>query len=194
MRWISLTLFSLLVMPVWADFSDGVSAYQRADYTTAVREFTAAARLGDVSAQYNLGFMYATGQGVAKNYHEAFFWFLKAAKRGDSESQFHVGGMYENGLGVHQNYSQAIKWYRKTAEQGLAVAQLTLGGLYGIGLGAPQSYSQAYAWFSLAANQGNDSALQAKQLTEEVISPQQINAAQLFSQSIAKKYIQVSPK
>lgn len=188
MRWISLALLNLLAMPVRADFNEGVSAYQQGDYEQALREFTMAARFGDPAAQFNLGVMYAAGQGVAQDYTGAFFWFLKAARRGDSEAQYNIGDMYERGLGVSQSYSEALRWYRKTAEQGMAVAQLSLGGLYGIGLGAPQSYVHAYAWFSLAADQGNDSGVQGKEVAMEAITPEQQQLAQEFSAAIAKKY------
>ncbi len=188
MRWISLVLLNLLAMPVWAGFDEGVLAYEQGNYADAVREFTVTARFGDTSAQYNLGIMYARGEGVKQDYAGAFYWFLKAARHGDSEAQFHIGDMYENGLGVQQNYTEAVKWYRRTAEQGMTVAQLSLGGLYGIGLGAPQSYAEAYAWFSLAAEQGNDSAVQGKEITIDAISPEQLAAAQEFTQTISKKY------
>ncbi|MBH1971825.1 sel1 repeat family protein [Moraxellaceae bacterium AER2_44_116] len=189
MRWAFFYILSLVVMPVLADFDEGIVAYQKGDYVSALREFNSSARLGNVAAQYNLGFMYAKGRGVEKNYSEAFFWFLRAAKNGDSESQYHLAGMYENGLGVAQDYYQAAKWYRKAAEQGEAHAQLTLGGLYGIGLGAPQSYKQAYAWFNLAAIQGNESAEQGREVAIDAIPPQQIADAQALSAIIAKKYL-----
>ena len=179
----------LFAKPVLADFSDGVLAYQQGDYAHAADEFKSSAQFGNVTAQYNLGFMYAKGQGVAKNYNQAFFWFLRAAKNGDSESQFHLAGMYENGLGVEQDYYQAAKWYRKAAEQGEANAQLTLGGMYGIGLGAAQSYKQAYAWFNVAALQGKSSAEQGREVAFDAMSPKQLPDAQAFSATIAKKYL-----
>jgi len=188
MRWAFFYVLCLVKMPVLADFDDGMVAYQKGDYESALLEFTSFARLGNVAAQYNLGFMYAKGQGAAKNYSQAFFWFLRAAKNGDPESQYHLAGMYENGLGVAQDYYQAAKWYRKAAEQGEPHAQFTLGGLYGIGLGAPQSYKQAYAWFNVAAIQGNESAEQGREVAIDALPPQQMADAQAFSETIAKKY------
>ena len=189
MRWTVLYVLCQLAMPVWADFDEGIVAYQKGDYANALREFTSSARLGCVTAQYNLGFMYAKGLGVSKNYDEAFTWFSRAAKNGDPESQYHLAGMYENGLGVEQDYYQAAKWYRKAAEQGEVNAQLTLGGLYGIGLGASQSYKQAYAWFNVAALQGKESAVQGREVAIDAIPTQQIADAQALSEIIVKKYL-----
>ena len=188
MRRIFCACMVLFAKPVLADFSDGVLAYQQGDYAHAADEFKSSAQFGNVTAQYNLGFMYAKGQGVPKNYNQAFFWFSRAAKNGDPESQFHLAGMYENGLGVEQDYYQAAKWYRKAAEQGEVNAQLTLGGLYGIGLGASQSYKQAYAWFNVAALQGKESAVQGREVAMDAMSPQQLPDAQAFSEIIVKKY------
>ncbi len=56
---VAVTVGSLSV--AWADFKDGVAAYQRGDYATAVKEFRAVAEQGDTDAQYNLGFMHEDG-------------------------------------------------------------------------------------------------------------------------------------
>ena len=42
------------------------------------------AKENDSSAQFNLGSMYARGQGVAQDYDEAVKWFSNAADRGDA--------------------------------------------------------------------------------------------------------------
>ena len=49
-----------------ADFVKGQAAYDRGDYTQAFEEFRSLAEQGDAKAQYNLGLMYARGQGVAR--------------------------------------------------------------------------------------------------------------------------------
>ncbi len=54
-----------------AGFDEGVAAYQRGDYRTALREFVRLALAGNSSAQFNLGVMYDLGQGVPQNYAEA---------------------------------------------------------------------------------------------------------------------------
>ncbi len=53
------------VPPAWADFSDGVAAYNRGDYATASREMKPLAEQGFAKAQYNLGVMYDKGGGGA---------------------------------------------------------------------------------------------------------------------------------
>ena len=42
---------------------------------------------GYVAAQYNLGYCYARGEGVAANRDEAVKWFSRAAERGCAEAK-----------------------------------------------------------------------------------------------------------
>ena len=98
--------------PAWADFSDGVAAYNRGDYTTAFREFKPLAEQGFANAQNNLGVMYNRGDGVAQDYAEAVKWFRRAAEQGDASAQNNLGAMYNLGDGVPQDYAEAVKWFR----------------------------------------------------------------------------------
>ena len=65
-----------------ADLDDGLAAYQREDYVTALREFQSAAGQGNAVAQYHLGMMYDFGKGVPQDDHEAFAWYRLAAEQG----------------------------------------------------------------------------------------------------------------
>ena len=76
------------------------------------------AKAGDVVAQYNLGVMYDTGEGVPKDYAEAAKWYRKAAEQGHAVAQFNLGVMYADGEGVSKNDAEAVKWFRQAAEQG----------------------------------------------------------------------------
>ena len=128
------------------------------DYAQAVSWFRKAAIQGDADAQYNLGSMYATGQGVSQDDAQAASWYQKAASQGNASAQYNLGIMYENGQGVPQDYAQAASWYQKAASQGNALAQLNLGFLYFKGLGVPQNSADAERLFKLSAAQGNQQA------------------------------------
>ncbi len=43
-----------LAAPAWAGFDEGVAAYERGDYESALREFRPLAEQGVADAQYNL--------------------------------------------------------------------------------------------------------------------------------------------
>lgn len=170
---------------VWANFDDAVSAYHQGHYTRAVSEFKRLAKVGDVTAQYNLAYMYARGLGVSKNYDLAFRWFYAAAQRGDAEAQYHLAGLYEQGLGVNQNYQRAISWYQKSALQGYQPAQISLAGLYAIGLGIDDDIGQSWTWLTVAERQQAQAMISdAKLLLQEQLSPQQLQQARYHSENI----------
>ena len=78
-----------------------------------------AAEQGFAEAQYNLGVMYANGQGVRQDYTQAVQWYRKAAEQGLAEAQYNLGVMYAKGEGVRQNYKIAKGWFGKACDNGL---------------------------------------------------------------------------
>ena len=76
-RFVAAALFSLVFTAALAgDFEDGVAAIERKDYATALAKFRSAAQQGVAEAQFNLGYMYGNGQGIAQDYKEALRWYL----------------------------------------------------------------------------------------------------------------------
>ena len=61
------------------------------------------AEQGDADAQYNLGVMYANGQGVEEDNEEAARLIGLAAEQGHVNAQFYLGVMYANGQGVEED-------------------------------------------------------------------------------------------
>jgi len=88
----------------------------------ALQEWQPLAEQGDVSAQYNLGIIYANGRGVPENNAEAIKWFRKAAEQGHASAQNNLGKMYDNGEGVPENDVEALKWYSLAKAQGFKIA------------------------------------------------------------------------
>jgi hypothetical protein len=130
---------------------DGIAAFDRGNYATALGLLRPLASQGDASAQFYVGYMNEFGKGVPQDYAEAVKWYLKAAEQGDAEAQGRLGSMYYDGRGVPQDYAEAAKWDRKAAEYGEISAQLDLAILYYSGQGVPQDYVQAHKWANLAA-------------------------------------------
>lgn len=113
------------------------------------------AEQGSAVAQYNLGIMYITGEGVLKDYAKAFQWYQKAAEQGHVEAQFNLGNKYYNGEGVSQDYAKAFQWYQKAAEQGYAKAQFNLSIML-FDESVQRNYDKALYWAQKAAEQGGD--------------------------------------
>lgn len=142
-----------------AAFLNVVEAIYRAawklDEKLARREMEERAERGDTSAQYNLGWVYMKGDGVAEDNVKAVWWWRRAAEQGHALTQFNLGRVYERGRGVPKDDAQAVQWYCKAAEQGLAEAQINLGRMYETGRGIVQNNTQAVQWYRKAAEQGS---------------------------------------
>ena len=93
-----------------ADFDEGLAAYKKGDYATALREWQPLAEQGDANAQFNMGVLYYTGRGVPQDYKTAAQWLRRAAKQGRTDAQAILGEMYASGEGVSQDYIHAHMW------------------------------------------------------------------------------------
>lgn len=60
-------------------WEDGIAAYQRSDYPTALTLWQPLAERGDARAENNLGLLYEKGLGVVQDYAIAADWYRKAA-------------------------------------------------------------------------------------------------------------------
>jgi len=109
---------------------------------------------GEAKSHYDLGLVYANGQGPLLDYAEAVRWFRIAADEGYPPAQYALGRMYGSGQGVAQDIEQALAWYRKAADQDYAVAQYALARIYQVGEGARQDVAEATKWYRKAAQQG----------------------------------------
>ena len=138
---------------------DGLAAYSRRDYPTALQLLRPLADQGVPQAQSRLGSMYARGQGVEQDDAEAAKWYRKSADGGDLYGLDHLAGMYLiGGGGLPQDNSASVKLYREAATRGDADAQNMLGTLYENGWALPQDYVKAVWWYRKAADLGDASA------------------------------------
>ncbi len=68
------------------------------------------AQQGEATAQFNLGVVHATGQGVPQDYAQALAWYRDAANQGDSDALCQLATMYESAKGVPEDHVEAYKW------------------------------------------------------------------------------------
>lgn len=167
-----------LAAPALADFKAGVDAYHRGDYATALHEWQALAEQGHADAQYNLGLLYAKGQGVQKDDVQARQWYEKAAVQGHAEAQVNLGILYDYGRGVPQDFKVAMYWLRLSAKQGNDLAQRKLGFMYERGDGVQQDYVQAYMWYNLGTANGASPGDLRRDALAKRMTPEQIAEAQ----------------
>lgn len=128
------------------------------DSNEAAEWFRKAAQQGHASAQYELGRMYAEGQGVPKDLVQAEKWFRKGAEQGNASAQYELGLLYYKGEGgLEKNEQEALKWYCKAVDQNHAGAKNNLGYLYQHTQSDLQDLKKAVELYTQAAQQGNAS-------------------------------------
>ena len=124
----------------------------------AIADLRQQALAGDVNAQIQLGVIYLTGDGVAKDDAEAMTWFRKAADQTNPIAERYMAEMYFKGRGVHADNMEAAKWLRMSAEQDDAQSEYNLAVLYTQGLGVPKNFQLAADWMQKAADQNLEAA------------------------------------
>lgn len=82
---------------------------------------------GNADALYQLGEMYAKGEGgVEKEYTYAFGYYLLGALKGDKRAQHKLAFAYLHGRGTTQDFENGMKWLARSANQGYVLAQKDL--------------------------------------------------------------------
>ena len=113
------TLAAILALP-WAavagPIEDGLAAWSKGDYETAVSRLRPIALKGNTVAAYYMGLMHADGRGLDRNPAKAAEWFLIAANKGYALAQIRMAEISTVGLGVPRDPGQAVKWYTLAAD------------------------------------------------------------------------------
>ncbi len=141
-------------------FGYGYKYGEERDDAQAFIWFRRAAEQGFAPAQYELGTMYAAGQGVQQDNTQAVAWYQKAAAQGNTDAQKVLNTMQANMTGNNERPvrgaggQDAVQAVRRAAAQGLAQAQYNLGLMYAEGRGVQRDDVQAVAWLQKAAAQG----------------------------------------
>lgn len=87
-------------------------AYDRSDYSTALKVWLPLAQEGSAEAQTYVGEIYEKGLGLMPDYQVAAHWYQKAVEQNFSRAQINLGHLYEQGLGVDSDKQQALNLYR----------------------------------------------------------------------------------
>jgi uncharacterized protein len=172
-------LLATTVTPVCADdFDDGVDAYKKGNYHTALEKFKQSVEQGVKLAFPYLGTMYEFGWGVEKNDREALKWHKRGVNWAYPESLRYVAMRYENGEGLPQDYKEAFNLYEFGAIIGDSFCEFKVGVMYSKGLGTTQDYVLAHKWFNVAGANDNEDARKQRDILQKIMTPAQIAKAQ----------------
>ena len=139
---------------------DARAAYEAGDYATALRLFETLAEQGDADAEYALGDMYLSGNGVPRDADQALIWLGRAADHGKPVVGWLLGQIYDGslqhlGVDVPQDFGLAVKWYAKSAAAGFEAAWVQLAEHYDEGRGVQRNQSEAAKWYRKLADDGD---------------------------------------
>ena len=121
-------------------------------YEDVIDAFCRTMALDDPRKVREIGDIYASGNGVAKNKLRAAQWYRKAERLEKLAELNSTGEKYLSGSGVGQDYAKAIYYFRKAGFSGNADGINNLGNIYAQGLGVEQDYKRAMAFYFTAAN------------------------------------------
>jgi TPR repeat protein len=124
----------------------------------AVSAYRKAADKGSTSAMVELGVMFGTGEGIAKDEAQARKLFERAAEAGNPRGVANLAAI-SNGGGTPLDPVKARELLAKAAEANSAEAQFQLGMMYADGTGGPRDDAAARALFEKAATQGHIEAM-----------------------------------
>lgn len=141
---------------------DGFAAYQIGDYRRAAETWFLEAENKNIKAQYNIGLLYLSGEGVVRDEWEGLQWITAAADNGLMEAQVTLAELYaQGGEVIEQNFNVAAIWFEQAATQNVAEAQFQLGVYYEYGIGVKRNDTVALQWYEKAAKQNHEEAKQA---------------------------------
>jgi hypothetical protein len=125
----------------------GSSMFPHAD--VAGLEHNAAA--GDAESQFALGYLYAEGVLVARDFAKAAEWYEMAAGQGLAQARYNLGLLYEAGAGVPEDHAKALAFFKGIAAQSRDRVNYDLALSYELGSGVAQNLAAALNLYKAAA-------------------------------------------
>lgn len=164
----------LLSSPVLADrFEQALQEVALGRYSAAASAFHDLARDGDLAAAHNLAVLFALGHGVPQSHGDAAYWSWRAFLDGLE----HAAPLAELMLAELNPQARAAvsdrleEWLLRRAQDGEGPAMLALAVVQAILRPEPDLLS-AHAWQSIAAALDQPGAVQAREETRKLMTPE----------------------
>jgi|SRR5579863_630453 len=140
------------------------------DFRKAFKCLLAAAQLGNVSCQINLGNFYASGTGVRRNLEEAAYWYKRAYKNGDRCGALNLAIDKRN----EGDIRSAVIWFKKAIAMNDGDSCIALAKIYNARKGGQKAASDLLrrALRMSRDDISDDSKEQAKSLLSEIAKMQ----------------------
>ncbi len=170
-------------VPAMADLERGYSAWDRGDYSAAVREWRDLAASGNADAQYNMAQAYRLGRGVEQNSAQAEILLAKAAAQG------HIRAIDTYGLLLFQSgrREEAMPYVISSADRGNPRAQYLLGIGHFNGDLVEKDWVRAYALMTLSNATGFAPAKAGIAQMDDFIPLDQRQQAQVLARELKQR-------
>jgi uncharacterized protein len=129
---------------------DGVDAWSRGEYETAVKIWREPAVRGDADAQFNMAQAYKFGRGVKQDLAIAADWYRQAASRGHLQAE----DSYAHLLHYQGKVADALPFLGKSADRGEPRSQYLLATELFNGVNVKKDWVRAYALMTRASSAG----------------------------------------
>ena len=172
----------------FGNYKNGIIAFERGDYKTALKEFKDLAEQKDSRGQYGMGLMYDLGTGVSTNFEESVKWYKLSAEQGNADAQNNLATMYAEGEGVQKDAHKARQLYERAAHQGIFDAPNNLSTMYLQGAGITRNYIRAYMWFHLGEMKGDRAAKKNRAFVETKMNSEEIIEANKQVEEWIRRY------
>lgn len=147
------------VPPPSERFKEGVTAYDKGDFTKAFEIWLPLAQQADLAAMRNVALLLRTGKGVKRDPVRALWFYEEAGSKGFALAQVNAAFMHLEGGGVPKNLEAAAFWFHEAARAGSPIAQYNLAVMYERGSGVEKDMAKALGWYALAARSGSRLAI-----------------------------------
>ena len=162
-----------------AQMQHGVTLLRAGNADEGASYVRKSASQGLTAAQYVLGHLYDTGEGVKADKALAKDLTQKAAQGGHRVAMYDLAVYYvdeaetasANGQAAEAQAAmgRAVQWFRKAGEFGMTDAQFNVAVLYDQGNGTPSDPAEAHYWYSIAGAAGDqESASRAQQIAADL--------------------------
>ena len=112
-------------------------------------------RPGRCRAQYNLGVMYDTGQGVPQDYAAAVSWYRKAAEQELAMPSTTSASCTTTAVACRRTMQRRCRGIARPPSRAMPKPSTTSASCTTAGQGVPQDYAAAVSWYRKAAEQGD---------------------------------------
>jgi uncharacterized protein len=164
-RWIwaatSLLTLATVIGVVWAQAlrrsneRKAVALYDQKRYSEAASPLDQSCSDGSAEACKDLGLMYESGNGVAKDEPRAVKLYRTACNAHYAKGCNDLGNMYLDGRGVVKDAPRAIELYSEACNTGEPMGCSNLGNVYANGWDVPKDEPRAVELYTEACNAGN---------------------------------------